>query len=133
MQATMGMTCAHGEPRGERYCAFCRRETTIETERLMDRALDAKLEWTVRATQELKGLARTGRPFTADDLVRLVGLPLGYSETNGNNAVGALFRKWSKHGFIIKVGTTATGRRVGHGRQVIEWRGFPAPWLEETQ
>jgi hypothetical protein len=44
-----------------------------------------------------------------------------------------LFRKWAKSGFIVKCGTRATGRSVGHGRQVIEWRGFPAPWLEENK
>jgi threonine dehydrogenase-like Zn-dependent dehydrogenase len=64
----------------------------------------------------------TGRRFTADDVIDVVGLP-GESEQNANNAVGALFSAASRAGVIHRVGVAHTSRHLGNGRALAVWQG----------
>lgn len=79
-------------------------------------------EWRPGAIAVLRELALSGQPFTADDLVERAGLPL-QSETNANNAVGALFSAASKKGLIERMGDTQSKRVAGHARRLSVWRG----------
>lgn len=124
------MICEHGEPRGPKYCALCRGLVTPAPtpDEKMGYALDAANEWVEIATAALLHLGRAGRPFSSDDLIALVGLPSGTTGSFGaheNNAVGALFRKYSKNGFLVQCGNVATTRSTSNGRMIQLWRGFP--------
>jgi hypothetical protein len=89
----------------------------------MEWALEAKKEWTQRATGALLALAESGRQFTSDDLVDIVGLPSGATRTAANNAVGALFARYSRKKVIKSCGAKATGRHTSHGRAIRIWIG----------
>jgi hypothetical protein len=119
------MECEHGEPRGPKYCPFCRvGQVAAPTKpELMNWALDAKKEWTERATGALLALAESGRQFTSDDLVEIVGLPAGATRTAANNAIGALFARYSRKHVIQTCGVKATGRTSSHGRSIRIWVG----------
>ena len=87
-------------------------------------AADRAWSWAMRAHDAITELARTGREFTADEVVARVGLP--DAGTNRNNAVGAVFASAAKQGEIVKTGAYRPSRRViGHGRIVAVWVGNP--------
>ena len=120
--------CEHGEPNGPKYCALCRRANarqviTATPGELMTEALQAKELWVVQAELAVKQLVNTRQQFTADDLVNLVGLPRGVEVVNGNNAIGALFRKLSNQNVIRPIGWAKSARADNHGRQVRIWAG----------
>jgi len=119
------MECEHGEPRGPKYCALCRagHVETPTTYEVMEWALEAKKEWTQRATGALLALAESKRQFTSDDLVDIVGLPAGSTRTAANNAVGALFARYSRNHVIRTCGVKATDRASSHGRAIRIWVG----------
>jgi len=89
----------------------------------MAEALQAKELWSIEARLALLQLAKSGKEFTADDLIQLVGLPAGSEAINGNNAVGALFRYHHRLGTIKHKGFTASSRPGNHGRHVRVWVG----------
>jgi hypothetical protein len=92
-------------------------------ERGMDLASssDRAWDWRRRAEVALYELAETGKPFTADDVVAVVGLPdLGPGR---NNAVGAMFSAAAKRGWIVRVGYRKATRVLSHGRVVAVWAG----------
>ena len=65
--------CAHGEPRGFRYCALCRNSGATLKEEGQARALAAAPStWRGRAEKTLTELASNGTTFTADDLIALL-------------------------------------------------------------
>jgi hypothetical protein len=86
-------------------------------------ALDAERvqPWRVIAAAELEQLATAGSPFTADDLVAVVGLP--DTGQNRNNAIGGLFGSAAKRGTIRRTGFRRTERVLGHARTVSVWVG----------
>lgn len=92
-----------------------------------DRAIENKPEWAEVAYKALRELALSGRPFTADDLVELVGLPTGKVTDKKNNAVGALFTKVARTGLITRIGYTQSARKSGHATTIGIWRGFYQP------
>ena len=124
------MDCEHGEPRGPRYCALCRKAGTIDLGKSRDpravgeaRALaNAPTEWRTNAEIALRYLAHTGEPFTVDDLITRIGLPR-YSRPDANNAVGALIAAWARAGRIERVGYETATRDLSHGRTITKWRG----------
>lgn len=79
-------------------------------------------EWRLAAKWALWELARTGEPFTADDVIAKVGLPKP-SWPGMNNAVGALFSLAARKHVIHRVGDTSTLRVIGHARRLSLWRG----------
>jgi len=89
----------------------------------MDWALEAKKEWTERATGALLALAESRRQFTSDDLIDIVGLPAGSTRTAANNAIGALFARYSRKKVIVSFGVKATDRSSSHGRAIRIWVG----------
>ena len=90
----------------------------------MNRALDAAAEWRESAYATIAVLARSGEPFTSEDVVALVGLPVGGVGTNRNNAVGAVMNASAKRGWIVKTGRRVTAkRRTLHAAELTEWTG----------
>jgi hypothetical protein len=78
--------------------------------------------WRDDAMAGLWWLACRRDEFTADDLVRMVGLP--DTGTNKNNAVGAVFSGAARRGWIEPTGTYRKSRRVlSHARRITVWRG----------
>ena len=79
--------------------------------------------WINAARPAILTLARTLKPFTADDVLRAVGLP-ERSKMNRNNSVGALFSGLAAEGRIRPTGRfVRTTRPIGHGRRIQEWVG----------
>lgn len=115
--------CEHGEPRGSRYCPFCRRAGLDARAAGEQQALDfAPGEWKNRASAALDYLRSLEDPFTADDVIARAGLPRD-SKANANNAVGALLSGYARRGLIRKVGYTQATRAASHGRVVAVWQG----------
>lgn len=76
--------------------------------------------WKANAAEWL-GQLHYGVEFTADDLVRAIGLP--DSGVARNNVVGALFSAASKRGTIMFTGRFRKSERViGHGNLQRVWR-----------
>lgn len=93
-------------------------------------------EWRVRALEALDQLADSSRPFIADDLVAIVGLP--DKGLNKNNAVGAVIQGAARRGVIVHTGNYRRSARLsGHARVVAEWIGnpnrFPVPQSVEAE
>lgn len=124
--------CEHGEPRGSRYCGLCRRGGLTAKVLGQQAAEQSQPEWTNTAWDALRQLALTGRPFTADDLTAIVGLPTGQVAEKRNNAVGALFSKMARTGLIARIGYTTSSRKSGHATTIGVWRGFYQPAEKET-
>lgn len=77
----------------------------------------APCAWTRSAWNLLCAYAASGEPFSADDLVRNVGLP------PDRNAVGALFHHANQQGVIVKAGWATGQRPEQRGRAIRLWRG----------
>jgi hypothetical protein len=75
-------------------------------------------EWADVAWDELVHLARSGRHFSADDVIAEVG------PAPSPSAVGALFRQASRNGLITCVGTTTSQRISRHGGLTRLWVGM---------
>lgn len=112
------MECPHGYPAALK-CPFCRRAAAAEAKEQGQAAtLTAQPEWADKAWEAMLTLARTGKPFTADDLVAMVGMPEG-----SVNAIGAVFSRASKTNVINRIGHQAAERLASHLRMVGVWRG----------
>lgn len=121
MRTAMEVTCAHGEPRGPKACAICRHAGIAGRDVGTGRVDRADPEWAEAARQAIRRLAATGRPFTAEDVVAVVGHP------DRPNAIGAAMLKAAKLGLIYKVGMTKTTRGSSHARALPVWQGSRAP------
>lgn len=80
---------------------------------------NAAPEWRERARQTVDALAALGVPFTADDVIEVVGLP----DTGSPNAVGALFAGAARRGAIVRAGDAQATRRARHAGRVTVWVG----------
>lgn len=87
----------------------------------MQMALFAKPEWAEQAKTAIRDLASTGHEFTADDVIRSIGLPS--HGINANNAVGAAVSAAARRKEIVRVGFTTASRASSHGRVLSVWRG----------
>lgn len=77
-----------------------------------------------RAT--VKRVAATQPEFVVDDITRVVGFPRA-SQTNRNNAVGALLHGMAKMGYIVATGRTRKSHRsLSNARRVLIWTRGPA-------
>lgn len=82
------------------------------------------LPWRQAATKEIKRLARTGRPFTADDLYEKVGHPDPTHKVNSrNNVVGKIFREACEAGLIESIGWRPSRQPHRKGGVIRIWRG----------
>lgn len=88
-----------------------------------ERALQAAYDtWVYQFKMELLRRARTGQPFTSEDITDTVGLPS--NGENNNNAVGALMSLARRRGLIRKTGRMLPSRRPrSHARYLMEWEG----------
>jgi hypothetical protein len=77
-------------------------------------------DWNEAAWRALVRLARSGAPFSADDLVAEVGP----AESPG--ASGALFRAAARSGLIECVGYGVSRRLSRHGGLMRRWQGLKA-------
>lgn len=83
-----------------------------------------ELDWRQRAWQELRRLAASGRPFTADDLLQIVGHPDKEHDPNGrNNSIGAVFQRGSTEKLIVAIGVEQSTQPHRKGGMVRVWRG----------
>jgi hypothetical protein len=75
--------------------------------------------WRLAAEAALDRLIASGRHFTAEDVYRLAGEPLG----GHRNGTGGLFLRASKAGRIVPVGVAQATRRERRGGILRVWRG----------
>lgn len=82
------------------------------------------MTWRTRAERELLHMADSGKPFTSDDLVAVVGLPDSAHNPNAaNSAVGALFRTAHSMKWITPIGVEASKQPHRKGGMIRVWRG----------
>lgn len=114
------MACEHGEPRGSSACPLCRYAGIQAKQEGLSIAesSDAAQVWLDSAIETIKQLARTGRPFTAEDVTDIVGLPGG-----SNKAVGAAMNRVARTGLIYRYGERPASRTTSHRRMLAVWRG----------
>lgn len=80
--------------------------------------------WKDAADAAIARLARTGRPFTAEDLTDLVGMPPRH------NAIGSRFTTAARAGLIEEIGYKQSTRAARHASRMLVWRGTnPRPTL----
>jgi hypothetical protein len=90
----------------------------------MEQATSAAGSWVETALDAVAQLAATGRDFTSEDVIELVGVPHVGGGANRNNAVGAMMSAAAKAGLARKTGRYVEARRpVSHARVVAVWRG----------
>lgn len=83
------------------------------------------MNWRIRARRALETLAASGRPFTSDDLIALVGQPDATHQPNArNNAIGLAFRQAAADRLIESDGRVVSSRQPHRkGGAVRVWRG----------
>lgn len=70
---------------------------------------------------EIDRLIRSGKTFTVEDIVEVIGLPS--QGQNKNNSVGALMASFARHGKIISKGYVVAKKKSRHGRPLKLWIG----------
>ena len=91
----------------------------------IDLALTAHKEWQVRFESVVAQLSMSGKPFTSEDVVSLVGLPNQSIGPNKNNAVGAMMNGLGRRKVIRKTGDYVTSRRPSsRGAILAQWVKF---------
>lgn len=123
--------CEHGEPRGEKACALCRYAIRMAGEQAkadgIATAEQVNPEWQELAHAEIMRMARTGQPFTIEDITDVVGMPGG-----SNKAVGAIMNRVARTGMIYKYGQRQATRVSSHRRTLQVWRGGITTDAQET-
>lgn len=74
--------------------------------------------WVRAADQAIRDLAAGGAPFTAEEVRRRVGPPIG-----SPNAMGSRFMAAARKGVIRRHGTRQSERREAAGRWLTVWIG----------
>ncbi len=80
----------------------------------------ALMEWREKAEILIASLWK-GYQFTADDLVKAVGLPTYEDGRPNNNGVGGFVQGLAKRGLVRHVGYTNSGRVSNHARVLRVW------------
>ena len=75
--------------------------------------------WKAMAYNSGLALARSGRPFSIDDITEVVGLP------RRSNATGGIIMRLSRQGLIQRVGVTPSRRLETHAHTNPLWQGVP--------
>lgn len=78
-------------------------------------------EWRVSAMQGIALLARTGEPFTADDV--LAYLDSVAQDTHNLSALGPVFLRAARAGLIRKTGRQVRTKLARRHRDITEWIG----------
>ena len=120
--------CQHGEPRGSRYCALCR-AAGVSGEGHTDSPapyLGNVLDWERAAKHTIWELARSGRPFTSEDITAEIGFPDQFNQPNGkNNRIGTLLNQVAKSYGMRRVDMQPARNPQSHGRLLTVWQGRP--------
>lgn len=118
------MDCEHGEPRGPRYCALCRRAGVTAGEARRDEALtrveaNADASWKRHVMRIIHDLAVERRSFTTDDVWARVDPGAG---THEPRAMGAMMRQAAKAGLVRPTDSyVESSRPECHARPVRVW------------
>lgn len=80
------------------------------------------LAWKNSVDNVIAMLARTGQPFTADDVTAVTG----DSPTGSQGACGARFSHAARRGVIRRIGYVPSRRRSVHAHPVAQWIGAQA-------
>ena len=75
--------------------------------------------WKAMAYNSGLALARSGRPFSIDDITEVVGMP------RRSNATGGIIMRLSRQGLIQRVGVTPSRRLETHAHTNPLWQGVP--------
>lgn len=117
--------CLHGEPRGTRYCALCRRSGIPgEGETWSPTPLNHQ-DWESRAKHAIWELASSGKRFTSEDITDRVGFPdaLGHRVNGPNNHIGLLLNKVARRYNLRRVDMIKARNPQSHGRLLTVWQG----------
>ena len=117
--------CEHGAE-SVKYCALCRVAGVQAKDQGITLAQDAQPNWHREGVQCIKALARTGKPFTAEDVVEQIGAPTG-----SGKVIGAAFNTVAKSGMIWRCGERPANRKTSHRRMLAVWRGGQV--IEQTR
>lgn len=81
--------------------------------------------WADKAWRHMRALAKSGAPFTSDDLIARAGLPdQNHNPNSANSAVGSLFRQAAAQGLIVSDGRVVKSRQKHRkGGAVRVWLG----------
>jgi hypothetical protein len=97
------MECEHGEVKGPRFCALCRRfNTTAKIDAMDQVATNANGLWWAAACRAVKEIASKQPTLTADDVLILVE-SWGYVTTD-NRALGPVMNDAKAKGLIKATG-----------------------------
>lgn len=98
------MECEHGEVRGPRFCAMCRKANFIvKSEAVQAVGEHANGMWWAAACRAVREIATNQSKLTADDVLRLVE-SWGYTTTD-NRAMGPVMNDAKAKGLIRATGT----------------------------
>jgi len=111
------MMCDHGAS-APKYCAICRHQGITGRDEGIIMAIEAQYNWHDEAVKTIKQLARTGIPFTAEDVVDEIGAPQG-----SGKVIGAAFHTVSQTRMIWRCGERPASRKTSHRRMLAVWRG----------
>jgi hypothetical protein len=89
-------------------------------------AKESQLNWHTQAVICIQAMARTGRPFTAEDVVNEIGAPNG-----SGKVIGAAFNTVARSGMIWRCGERPADRKSSHRRMLAVWRGGQV--IEQTR
>ena len=111
------MFCEHGA-QAPKYCAICRHQGIMGKTEGIKIAKEAQSNWHNAAVKCIQAMARTGKPFTAEDVVAEIGAPTG-----SGKVIGAAFNTVAKSGMIWRCGERPADRKTSHRRMLAVWRG----------
>ncbi len=111
------MFCEHGAD-APKYCAICRHQAVMGKGEGITLAKDSQLNWHNEAVICIRQMARTGKPFTAEDVVNEIGAPTG-----SGKVIGAAFNTVARSGMIWRCGERPADRKSSHRRMLAVWRG----------
>ena len=111
------MICEHGAD-APKYCAICRHQGIMGKAEGITIAKESQLNWHNEAVICIRQMARTGKPFTAEDVVNEIGAPGG-----SGKVIGAAFNTVARSGMIWRCGERPADRKTSHRRMLAVWRG----------
>jgi hypothetical protein len=111
------MICEHGAD-APKFCAICRHQGIISKAEGITIAKESQLNWHDEAVICIRQMARTGKPFTAEDVVNEIGAPGG-----SGKVIGAAFNTVARSGMIWRCGERPADRKSSHRRMLAVWRG----------
>ena len=97
----------------------------VATDMIRDRYKDRPDEWERAAKHAIWQAARTGQPFTSEDITAMVGFPdhLGHRANGPNNRIGLLLNKVAKSYGLRRIDMKAAKNPQAHGRLLTVWQG----------